>query len=82
MIIGKEYIFSILLLETIRIHHFLSLIWQGIPNRHPKIVFVLSAEHDLRAINIGSRIILDVDVVGMMDEEDWFITSMNCDSFG
>ena len=46
---------------------------QGIPNHLPKIVFALSAEHDLRAENIGPRIIMDIDVVGFMDEEYWLI---------
>ena len=54
-------------LVSISIKHFISVILQGIPNRLPKIVFILSAKYDLRSGNIGSIIILDVDVVGMMD---------------
>ena len=67
---------------TISINYFISLILKGIPNLLPKIVFLLSAEHTSRAGNIGSRIILDIDVVGMMDEEDWLISEMTRDIFG
>ena len=42
-------------------NHLLSLILRKIPNRLPKMVFALSVEHDLRAENIRSIIILDVE---------------------
>ena len=61
---------------------FLSPILQGVPNRLQIIVFVLSAEHDPQARNIGSKIKLDVDVVGLMDEADELISVMTCASFG
>ena len=61
---------------------FLSLIFKGIPNYLPKIVFALSAEHALLNGNIASRIILDVDVVGLIDEYAWLISVINCASFG
>ena len=51
-------------------------------NRLPKIVFALSAEHASWAGNIVSRAILNVDVVGFMDEADGFISAMTHASFG
>ena len=60
----------------------LSLNLQGIPNRLPKIVLALSAEHASQSGNSGSRIKLDVDMVVLMDEEDGLISATNCDSFG
>ena len=82
LIIGKEYIRNIPSFATLCINHYLSLILKVMLNRFPKIVFALSAEHALRAGNIGSRIILDVDVVGLMDETDGLICAMNHTSFG
>ena len=79
---GIEYILKISLLITLRINHFLSLIMQGIPNCLPKIVFSLSAEHASRVGHIISRIILNVDVVGFIDEEDICISEMTRASFG
>ena len=60
---------------------FLSLIFQGITNHLPKIVFAILVENASWVGNIGSRIILDVDVVGLIGEEDWFISAMTCASF-
>ena len=59
----------------------LPLILQEIRKFLPKIVFALSAEHDLRAENIGPRIIMDIDVVGFMDEEDCLSSAITCDIF-
>ena len=44
-------------------------------------MFVLSAEYTSQSGNIGSRIILDVDVVGLVDEADWFISAIVRASF-
>ena len=81
-IAGIEYIRKISSLANLRINCFLLLILQVIPNRLPKIFFALSDEHTSQAGNIGSRIILDVDVVVFMDEEYWLISSMTHDIFG
>ena len=73
---GIESISNISLLGILRINHYLSLILLGIPNRFPKIVFALSAEHALQAGNIEPRIIMDVDMVGFMEKGYWLIIVM------
>ena len=45
-------------------------------------MFSLSAEHASRAGNIISIIILDVDVVGFMDEADGLFSAMTRAIFG
>ena len=65
-----DYIKNVSSLVNLHLKKRLSLILQGIPNCLPKIVSTLLDEHVLRAGNIGSRIIMDVDVVGLMDEAD------------
>ena len=63
-------------------NHLLSLILRKIPNRLPKMVFALSVEHDLRAENIGSIIILDVNMVWLMVNTYKLISAMTHASFG
>ena len=70
------------MLVSILINHFLSLVLKGIPNRLPKIVFALSAEHASRSRKIGSIIKLDVDMVVLMYEADVLVSVMTCASFG
>ena len=44
--------------------------FQVIPNCLIKIVFAIPAERASQTGNIGSIVVLDVDVVGLMDEKD------------
>ena len=60
---------------------FISLILEGIPNHIPKILFALSSEHASWAGNIVSIIILDVYMVGLMDEEDWLSSAITHANF-
>ena len=82
LIIGIEYICNISSLITLRINHFYHWFCKGIPNRLPKQLFALSAEHALQDRNSGIRIILGVNVIGLMNEVDELISSMTHDSFG
>ena len=45
-------------------------------------MFSLSSEHTSQYGNIGSRIMLDVDSLGLMDEANVFIRAINRASFG
>ena len=47
-----------------------------------KINFTISAEHALQYGDIGSRIILYVDVIILTEKEYWLISAMNCAIFG
>ena len=69
-----------LLLVTLLINHFYHWFCKG--SCLLKIAFALSDEHASRAGNIWSRIILDVDVVGLIDKEYGLIGTITHASFG